>query len=238
MRLDVYLTDRNLASTRTRAKNLIELKRVKVNGKTTEKPAYDVREGDIVELTENYDASLGGIKLRGALEELNLSVQGRSCLDIGAANGGFCDVLLEKGAAKVIALDVGECALPERLTNNPIIYVMDRTNARFLTPEKLPFLPDFITVDVSFISLKQILPVVYLCLQQNGFAVCLIKPQFECGKKALSKKGIVTDKREEQKCVESVRQTASSLGFTVGGVRPAPHPFENKNQEYFIFLQK
>ncbi len=238
MRLDVYLTENNLSESRTRAKNLVELGRVTVNGKPANKVSYDVKEGDTVIVEKNYEASLGGIKLRVALNDISLSCDNKDCLDIGAANGGFCDVLLENGAKRVIALDVGECALPDRLKNDPRIIVMDRTNARSLTPTDLPYLPDIITVDVSFISLTQILPAVYNCLKPGGRAVCLIKPQFECRKKALSKKGIVTDKKAEQSAILKVEACATGLLFKIETVLPAPHPFEKKNQEYFIILYK
>ena len=238
MRLDVYLTENNLTESRTRAQNLVKLGFVQVNGSTAEKSSYDVREGDEVTIREDYAASLGGIKLQKALDCGKVTAKDKKCLDIGASNGGFCDVLLNNGAEKVIALDVGECALPERLRSDERIIVMDRTNARFVAPGDLPYPPDLITVDVSFISLTQILPVVYACLAPNGDAICLIKPQFECGKQSLSKKGIVLNKKTEQKTVEKIRDFCLTLGFTVLHLCPAPHPFENKNQEYLIILHK
>ncbi|MBO4539598.1 MAG: TlyA family RNA methyltransferase [Clostridia bacterium] len=238
MRLDVYLTENNLTESRTRAQNLIKLGFVQINGVTAEKASYDVREGDDVAVKKDYAASLGGIKLQKALDQGDITANGKKCLDIGASNGGFCDVLLNNGAERVIALDVGECALPERLRTDSRIIVMDKTNARFVTPGDLPYAPDFITVDVSFISLTQILPVVFACLAPNGDAVCLIKPQFECGKQSLSKKGIVLNKKTEQKTVEKIKDFCMTLGFSVRNLFPAPHPFENKNQEYLIILHK
>ena len=238
MRLDIYLAENNLTESRTRAQNLIKLGFVQINGVTAEKASYDVREGDKVTVKEDYAASLGGIKLQKALEFAEITVAGKKCLDIGASNGGFCDVLLQNGAEKVIALDVGDCALPERLRTDKRIIVMDKTNARFLLPGDLPYAPDFITVDVSFISLTQILPVVFSCLAPGGDAVCLIKPQFECGKQSLSKKGIVLNKKTEQKTVEKIKDFCLTLGFSVRHLCPAPHPFENKNQEYLIILHK
>ena len=238
MRLDVFITTNDLADSRTRAKNLVELGRVLVNGKVINKVPYEVKEGDVITISEDYDASLGGIKLRGVLDEAKVFVEGKKCLDVGASNGGFCDVLLQKGAKSVIALDIGECALPQRLKDDPRIIVMDRKNARTLLPSDLPYSPDLITVDVSFISLTQVLPALNACLADNGVAVCLIKPQFECGKKALSKKGIVTDKREEKRAIEKITSFSSSIGLSPTGVFAAPHPFEKKNQEYFIILVK
>ena len=238
MRLDLYLAEKTLTESRSRAQNLIKLGFVQINGVTAEKASYDVREGDKVTVKEDYAASLGGIKLQKALEFAEITVAGKKCLDIGASNGGFCDVLLQNGAENVIALDVGDCALPERLRTDKRIIVMDKTNARFLLPGDLPYAPDFITVDVSFISLTQILPVVFSCLTPGGDAVCLIKPQFECGKQSLSKKGIVLNKKTEQKTVEKIKDFCLTLGFSVRHLCPAPHPFENKNQEYLIILHK
>ncbi len=237
MRLDVFLTEKNSIS-RTRAKNLIELNKVSVNGSICAKPAQEVRDTDIVEITEDYEASLGGIKLKEAIDTFSVDIDNKLCLDVGSSNGGFCDVLLSKGAKNVIALDVGECALPDRLIKDNRIIVMDRTNAKFLSPDKLPYIPEIITIDVSFISLTQILPPLYPCLNNNGTMICLIKPQFECGKKALSKKGIVINKKEEEKAIKKVSDCASSLGYSIRGICNAPHPFVKKNQEFFIILSK
>ncbi len=238
MRLDVFLTENGFSCSRTRAKNLIELGSVTVNGKIADKPSAEVNAEDEVKILSDYDASLGGIKLRGAIEKTKVSVSGCCCLDIGSSNGGFCDVLLSFGAKKVIACDVAECALPDRLKTDARILIKDNTNARFLMPEDLPYQPDFITVDVSFISLSFILPTVYRCLKQGGKALTLVKPQFECGKQALSKKGVILHKKDEERAVASMRKTAEELGFTVLDSFPAPHPFANKNQEYFLFLCK
>ena len=238
MRLDLFLTETNMTESRTRAKNLIIMGKVFVNDQIVEKVAFDVKEGDNVRISEDYDASLGGIKLRKALQTFDLEVQGKKCLDIGASNGGFCDVLLDNGAENVIALDVGECALPLRLKQDERIIIMDKTNAKTLLPEHLPYTPEIITVDVSFISLTQILPNVFSCLAPNGYAVCLIKPQFECGKNALSKKGIVQSDKDVQKAIERIKSFCHSLNFVVRDTCLAPHPFDKKNQEYFIFLSK
>ncbi len=239
MRLDLYLAEKTLTESRSRAQNLIKLGFVRVNGAIIKKSSFDVHEGDDVTIVGDYAASLGSIKLRHALENAkNITVKNKKCLDIGSSNGGFCDVLLHYGADMVIALDVGECALPERLKNDGRIVVMDRTNARDITPDRLPYIPEIITADVSFISLTQILPAAYACLAPGGDAVCLIKPQFEGGKQVLSKKGIVINKKDEQKAVEKVKDCSKTLGFTIVDLFPAPHPFEDKNQEYLIILHK
>ena len=239
MRLDLYLTEKSLAESRSRAQNLIKLGFVRVNETAVNKASYNVREEDAVTVVGGYASSLGSIKLQFALKKANyIAVKGKRCLDIGASNGGFCDVLLDHGAEKIIALDVGECALPERLIADDRIIVRDRTNARNITPNCLPYLPEIITVDVSFISLTQILPAAYECLAPGGNAICLIKPQFESGKQALSKKGIVINKKDEQKAIDKIKNCAETLGFTAIDHFPAPHPFEDKNQEYLIILQK
>ena len=184
MRLDKYLFDNGLAESRTRAANLIALGRVSVNGKTVSKCSFDVETKDEVIVTENYEASLGGIKLIKALESFAIEPKGKVCLDVGASNGGFTDVLLKNGARKVYCLDVGECALPERLKKDSRVEIIDKTNARF------------------------------------------------------TKKGIVKNEKLRLSAVKSVEQFCKELGLAEEGLTEAPHPFEEKNQEYLILLKK
>lgn len=238
MRLDKFLFEKGLAESRTRASNLIALKRVSVNGNIAEKPSIEVTEEDKIEVSEDYDASLGGLKLEKALQAFRVDPSETVCLDVGASNGGFTDVLLKKGAKKVYCLDVGECALPERLKKNDRIVIMDRTNARFVKKENFPIFPEIAVVDVSFISLKLVLGPIAEVLADGGIIIVLIKPQFECSAKDLTKKGIVKNEKIRLKAVESVKRFCESLSLSVGGTIEAPHPFENKNQEYLIFLKK
>lgn len=237
MRIDVYLAQTGLATSRTRAANLIDLGRVLVNGKPVQKASLEVSEDDEIVITEDYEASLGGLKLKEAFRAFGVDCGGKICMDVGASNGGFTEVLLNKCAKLVYAIDVGECALPEKLKNDERTVVMDKTNARYLTRDMFCPMPEFCVVDVSFISLKLILPSVLSVMQTGGEVVALIKPQFECAKKDLSKKGILTDKKLCAKILEEIKSFCQISGFTVEGIVPAPHPFANKNQEYLIYLK-
>lgn len=238
MRLDLYLAEKKFVTSRSRAANLIELGKVTVNSATVTKAGYDVKENDVVLLSGDYGASLGGIKLSDALKEFKCTCDGKVCLDVGASNGGFTEVLLKNNAKIVYALDVGECALPSDLRQNEKVVIMDKYNARDILPELFPLLPQFTVIDVSFISLTLILPSVIKCLADGGEIIALIKPQFECGKKDLSKKGILIDVKKRQKVVERIEKFCLDLGLKVLGNIPAPHPFEGKNQEYLIYLKK
>ena len=238
MRLDQYLYHNNMTSSRSRAANLVELGRVVVNGKKVTKASYEVKENDEVVITEDYEASLGGLKLTEAFDKFGIDVKGMVCLDVGAANGGFTDILLKREASKVYALDVGECALPERLIDDPSVVVMDRTNARDLKENTFDIKPDFAVIDVSFISVTLIIGPVASSLKANAEIIALIKPQFECTKGDLSKKGILLDAKKRQKAVDKVSQYATMSGLKILGLTEAPHPFREKNQEYLLYLKK
>lgn len=237
-RLDKYLYEKKFVNTRTRAQNLIELGKVTVNGKTCIKSSLDVSESDKIELNENYEASLAAIKLEKAINEFKPDIKDKICLDLGAANGGFTEKLLQNGAQKIYALDIGKCALPENLLYNKKIVVVEKINARNIERHNFSEKIDFVTCDLSFISLKLILPVVYNLLDYGGEGIFLIKPQFEIGKKDIPKSGIVKDERKRLKIVEDISVFAKNTGFKILGMTSAPHPFENKNQEYLIYLSK
>ncbi len=237
MRIDLYLANSGAVSSRTRAANLIDLGRVIVNGKVVTKASLDVCAEDSIIITEDYEASLGGLKLKEALEKFGVSCKDEICMDVGASNGGFTDVLLKNGAKTVYAIDVGDCALPSALATDERVVVMDKTNARYLEKDKFAVTPDFAVIDVSFISLKLILPSVMSVMEQNGEIIALIKPQFECEKRDLSKKGILVDKKKRDKVLADMQSFCQSAGFIVVGLIPAPHPFDNKNQEYLIYLK-
>ena len=227
-----------LAPTRTRAANLIKLGGVFVNGKPVDKPAYDVAEGDLVTVSDIIEyASLGGLKLERALTHFSIDVKGRA-VDIGASNGGFTHCLLAHGASTVYAVDVGECALPDFLLADSRVVPMPKLNARDLTPAMLGGQVDFGTVDVSFISVTYLLPVLFDALSPSGQAVVLVKPQFEVGKKALTKSGVVKDEKTRLRALETVKAEARRLGFTVVGDCTVPLLFEDKNVEYLLYLKK
>ncbi len=237
MRLDKYLVE-NRGYSRTKAQQMIKENMVSVGGKVATKAALDVSEIDKVEILANFSfASIGGDKLQKAFDDFGYAPSGLICADIGASNGGFTDCMLQAGAEKVYAVDVGECAFDDELKNNPKVVVKDRTNARFLTWQDLGEKCEFCSVDVSFISLKLILPTVHNLLSVGGKCIALVKPQFEVGKKYLSKTGIVTDKKAREEALEEIKNFAKSLGFEVLGTTTAPIK-EKKNIEFLIFLIK
>lgn len=238
MRLDVYLTEKKLVETRTRSKNLITLGNVEVNGKIVKKASFPVTDEDNVSVLANYAASLGSLKLEKAIVDFQPNIKNMVCLDMGAANGGFTEILLQNGARKIFALDIGECALPDYLLSDKRVIVFDKTNARYVTKETFPDPIDFIVGDLSFISLKLILPVAYLLLPEKGECIFLLKPQFETEKKNLPKSGIIKDEKIRKKIINEIKTFAVDLGFTIKGISDAPHPFEEKNQEYLLYLCK
>jgi 23S rRNA (cytidine1920-2'-O)/16S rRNA (cytidine1409-2'-O)-methyltransferase len=238
MRLDLYLLYANFTQSRTRASNLIKLNKITVNGKIADKPSQNIKETDIVKVLSDYPISLGGIKLNEALEKWDISVKDMVCLDVGASNGGFTEVLINNGAKLVFALDVGECALPKYLINSDKVIVKDKTNARFITKDDFSHSIDFACIDVSFISLDLILPTVYNVVKNDGEIVALIKPQFELTKKDLTKSGIVKNAKLQEKVVKKITSLALSLGSVNVTTILAPHPFEDKNQEYLIYIRK
>lgn len=237
MRLDSLLAQKENLS-RTKAKQLIEDRRVSVNGKVETKASLDVNEADNISLSENFKfVSLGGDKLEKALHDFNFSVDNMVCIDVGASNGGFTDCLLKRNACKVFAIDVGECCLEKSVLSDNRVVVMDKTNARELTPNMFDTTIDFCCVDCSFISLKLLFQPIYSVLKQGGVCMALIKPQFECGRKALSKNGIVLKEKDRKRAVADLSEFAEQIGFKVNGVTTAPIK-KDKNIEYIIMLTK
>jgi len=179
--------------------------------------------------------SRGGIKLANALDALRIEVEGRACLDIGASTGGFTDCLLQRGAARVIALDVGYGQLDWGLRNDPRVAVLERTNARHLAPEALPFAPELVTVDVAFISLRLVLPAVVRCLAPAGELLALVKPQFEVGRERVGKGGVVRDPEHRRDALRAVAAAAAELGLTLRGLAPSGLPGPKGNLETFVW---
>lgn len=237
MRLDIYIsTTQNI--TRTKAKNMIESGFVRVDSKEITKAGFELKDNSHVEIVKAFRFStLGGDKLQKAFDDFKYDVKDKICVDIGASNGGFTDCMLQNGAKKVYAVDVGECAFDEDLKSNSRVVVKDRINARYITPDDLGELCDFASIDVSFISLKYILPAVYALLKVGGEVIALIKPQFEAGSKELSKKGIVLSERTHIKVCEDIKTFALELGFDVKGLTAAPIK-SDKNKEFLIYLCK
>lgn len=233
MRLDVYLSTKSGYS-RTKAANMINDGFVSLNGKTALKPSTDVKDSDeVIVLNEYRFASRGGDKLEKAFNDFSLDVHGKICADIGASNGGFTDCLLSHGAARVYAVDVADCAFDEDLRKNSKVVIKDNLNARDLNAEILGEKCDFACIDVSFISLKLVLPAVFSVVKTGGEIVALIKPQFEAGRKNLSKTGLVLSEKTRKKTVEDISRFANSLGARVTGITTAPLR-DGKNVEYLM----
>lgn len=238
MRLDLFLAEKGYANTRTRAQNLIKLGAVKVNGAAINKPSYEVGEKDAVEVLDIIKyCSLGGLKLERAIEFFKIKLHG-SAIDIGASNGGFTDCLLCHGISKVYAVDVGANALPDKLTQDPRVVIMDNTNARNLSPSDFAEKADFITIDVSFISLTLILPIALKLLKDDGRVIALVKPQFEVGRKNLTKNGVVKTVKAREDALKSVISAAANCGLQYLGSVEAPQLFEEKNIEYLALFSK
>ncbi len=237
MRLDQYLVAKGFAGGRDAAKRLIADGEVTVNGTDNVKPSLDICDDDTVSVlnTLRY-VSRGGLKLERALDVFGIDVTGLCCLDIGASTGGFTDCLLQHGARYVYAVDVGHGQLAPSLRTDKRVKCTEGYNIRNAAPDDFDTPIDFICTDVSFISLKLVIPVVKLLLSPGGKAVLLIKPQFECGKKDIGKGGIVRDKKVQTRVTEEIRQCALDSGFDVAGLIPSPISGGSGNTEYLIAL--
>ncbi len=239
MRIDVYLTEIGLSRSRTHAQNLIKLGKVIVNDLVVSKSSLEVNGSEKVFVDDKDDyASLGGLKLQKAIKHFNVNVFDKVCIDIGASNGGFTDVLLRNGAKNVYAVDIGDCALPKEIVVDDRVIVKDKLNARYLSFEDIGVKADIITIDVSFISLTLILPAITQFLNDNSIIIALIKPQFEVGKSKLTKNGIVKSQRDVNDAINKIIEFSKGLNLTAMEVIEAPHPFENKNKEYLVYLHK
>jgi 23S rRNA (cytidine1920-2'-O)/16S rRNA (cytidine1409-2'-O)-methyltransferase len=234
-RIDKILVDRGLADSRTKAQALVMAGAVLVNEQLIHKPSelfsHDANIRIKESATQRY-VSRGGIKLEAALREFNIDIDGFVCLDVGASTGGFTDCLLQHGARKVVALDVGHNQLDWKIRNDPRVEVREQVNARHLAPSDFPGKFDLITVDVSFISLTKILPAVAPLLTKGGRIVALIKPQFEVGKGEVGKGGIVKDPLQRQRVISEINRFAQSLRLQVTGVIESPLKGADGNVEF------
>jgi 23S rRNA (cytidine1920-2'-O)/16S rRNA (cytidine1409-2'-O)-methyltransferase len=235
-RIDALLADRGLAGSRTSAAASVRAGRVRIgrDGPRASKPSQLV-EGDaelLVEEAPRY-VSRGGLKLERALDSLGIDVSGRSCLDVGASTGGFTDCLLRRGAARVIALDVGHGQLDWALRNDPRVAVLERANARDLRPGDLPYAPELASVDVSFISLAKVLPALAACLAPGGEILALVKPQFELGRGRV-RGGVVRSASERREALQAVADAAHGIGLRVRGFAGSGLPGPKGNRETFI----
>ncbi len=237
-RLDVYLSDNNIVKSRSLAATLIKQGSVEVNGRIYTKPSFTVGDGDNVKIIGELPKYVGrgGLKLEKALAHYRLHLDGTVCIDIGASTGGFTDCMLQNGAAKVYSVDVGTDQLDEKLRNDSRVISMEKTDIRNCVGT-LPQV-DFISIDVSFISLKLVLPSAFALLKDGGECVALIKPQFEAGKAHLSKNGIVRDTKVHKKVCDNIAEFASAVGFERSEIIPSPITGGDGNTEYLIYLKR
>ncbi len=239
-RLDIILTERGLAPSRERAKALIMEGIVFVNGVREDKAgaSFPVNADIEVRGSGMEFVSRGGYKLKKAMEEFPIDLTDKVCMDIGASTGGFTDCMLQRGAKKVYAVDVGTNQLDYRLRTDERVVCMEQTNVRYMVPDDIDDVPDFISVDVSFISLKLVLPVVSALLSDEGSAVCLIKPQFEAGREQVGKKGVVRDPKVHREVIEKVLTFAAENDLYPAGLSFSPIKGPKGNIEYLIYLLK
>ena len=238
-RLDVLLVERGLQETRQKAQATIMSGLVYVDGRKVDKAGTAVPDDARLEVRGSAlrYVSRGGLKLEKAISAFRLSLDGVICADIGASTGGFTDCMLQNGAAKVYAVDVGYGQLDWKLRNDARVVCMERTNARYLDREQIPDELDFASVDVSFISLRLILPAVHGLLKAGGHVACLIKPQFEAGREKVGKKGVVRDPAVHLEVLEQFLQNAKESGFTVLDITYSPIRGPEGNIEYLGYLE-
>ncbi len=237
VRLDQALVAKGLVPSRQRAQAMVRAGLVRVAGEVAERPDQLVNAEVSIDLegVKEY-VSRGGDKLEAALEAFALEPSGRVCLDVGASTGGFTDVLLQRGASRVIAVDVGYGQLDFRLRQDPRVIVLERVNIRHL--DRLPVPADLAVIDVSFISLRLVLPRVRELLSPPGDVVALVKPQFEVGKGAVGKGGIVRDPDQHRQVLTELRHFAEANGYTVAGEIPSPVLGAKGNREFFLYLRR
>ena len=238
-RLDVLLTERMYAETRSKAQAIIMSGQVYVNGQKADKPGISYEE--TVEIEVRGDTcpyvSRGGLKLEKALRDFGVKPEGYVCSDSGASTGGFTDCLLQQGASKVFAIDVGYGQLDWKIRSDPRVVVMERTNIRYVTPEQLGQPLDLSVIDVSFIGLEIVLPTIKTLLKPDcGQVLCLIKPQFEAGKENVGKKGVVRDSKIHQMVLDNFVTLVKSLGFTILGLTFSPVKGPEGNIEFLGHL--
>lgn len=238
IRLDQLLVERGLVQTRERARALILAGHVRLEGQPATKAGTAVDpDADVALLAPDHPyVGRGGVKLARALDVFAISVTGRDALDVGASTGGFTDVMLKRGAARVVALDVGHGQIDWSLRNDPRVVVIERFNARHLTLADLPGPVDIVTIDVSFISLRQILPVVPGLLRQGADVVALVKPQFEAGRGEVNK-GIIRDALVHARVVEEVSAAGAEVGLTRVGSTPSPITGQKGNVEILLHFR-
>ncbi len=238
-RLDVMLVKRGMAQSREKAKAIIMSGNVFVQGQREDKAGTMFDEKVNIEVKGNTlkYVSRGGLKLEKAMEQFDLQLDGKVCMDVGASTGGFTDCMLQNGAVKVYSVDVGHGQLAWSLRNDERVVCMEKTNIRYVTPEQIQEKAAFVSIDVSFISLSKVLPPVKNLMEPDGQMVCLIKPQFEAGREKVGKKGVVRDKAVHKEVVEQMVSFAASIGFEVLALEFSPIKGPEGNIEYLMHLK-
>jgi 23S rRNA (cytidine1920-2'-O)/16S rRNA (cytidine1409-2'-O)-methyltransferase len=239
-RLDVILFNKGYFSSREKAQSAIMAGSVLVNGERADKAGSKFDETIEISIKENPIpfVSRGGLKLQKAIDTFGISLNGKTAMDIGASTGGFTDCMLKRGAVKVFAVDVGYGQLAWELRNDSRVVCMERTNIRYVKHEDIGEYPDFASIDVSFISLKKVLPVAKELTAENGEIVCLIKPQFEAGRDKVGKHGVVRDPEVHNNVIVSVISFATELGLKAAGITFSPVKGPEGNIEYLAYLKK
>lgn len=239
-RLDVLLVKRGLALSREKAKAVIMAGSVYVDNQKEDKAGTMFADTVKIEVRGNTlkYVSRGGLKLEKAMTHFDVSLEGKVCMDVGSSTGGFTDCMLQNGAVKVFAIDVGHGQLDWKLRNDPRVVCMEKTNIRYVVPEDLGEAADFSSIDVSFISLTKVLLPVYHLLKPQGEVVCLIKPQFEAGREKVGKKGVVRDPKVHEEVIQKVMEYARSIGYVVRHLEYSPIKGPEGNIEYLLHIRK
>ena len=239
-RLDVLLVSRGLAESREKAKAIIMSGNVYVDGQKEDKAGTSFNDKVNIEVRGNTlkYVSRGGLKLEKAMANFDVTLEGKICMDVGSSTGGFTDCMLQNGAVRVYAVDVGHGQLAWKLRNDERVVCMEKTNIRYVTPDDIPDKIQFSSIDVSFISLTKVLGPVKELLSDDGQIVCLIKPQFEAGREKVGKHGVVRDKAVHLEVISKVIEYAVSIGFEVLNLEFSPVKGPEGNIEYLLHLQK
>ncbi len=239
-RLDILLVNRGLAPSREKAKTMIMEGNVFVNNNREDKAGSMFSDDCNIEIHGNTlkYVSRGGLKLEKAMTHFGISLEGKVCMDIGASTGGFTDCMLQNGAAKVYAVDVGYGQFAWKLRQDPRVVCMEKTNIRYVTPEHIDELLDFASCDVSFISLTKVLGPARELLKEHGQMVCLIKPQFEAGREKVGKKGVVREKSVHLEVIEKIIGFALETGFSIQALEFSPIKGPEGNIEYLVYIEK
>ena len=240
MRIDVYLSNSGIVSSRTEAKHFIDEGAVSVGGVMVKKASFDVdgSEEIIVDKSIKEFVSRGGVKLKGAITQFAIDVKDRLCLDVGASSGGFTDCLLQCGAKHVIAVDSGSGQLADSIRRDERVTSIEGYNARYMKSEDFEYTPDLAVMDVSFISATYIIPAIFDVLKEGADFICLIKPQFEVGRSGLGKGGIVKDSKIRDSAVKKVLDYARDIGFTVKEIIQSPIRGGDGNIEFLAHFVK